>query len=499
MFAKRKQCAGCHQSLLGSADILVCSFCYTGFPFWDTPGQARPCGTAYHPGCIVAGDPFTSRRSNRSGLRFPQVAIWPSFVCEACTVRSVLDRELGHPGDRRLLMLERMRMIDLAHAWAAGTHQQYQRKLRFLQTFQHAHVGLRLFSVATLRRPDRHPDIALMWAEELFSLRPAAARRRPAHPTAAYGTIRQLRSAMSQYSTVSTLNTHGGEVTLDPHRRLQFGVVRPTDTARMSYFSRGLRARLGELTVPSAPLTFDHIQALDNYFRDRYRQAVTLLQARHWALGGLANLLFWLGWLRSLEVFSLTWADLQVVRGAYGPTLGLPAGCGLVTVRLLPETKTNRAFRPDVYMAYRTVSGLCLGHWVLRARATHLPGPAWPDDHRRIFVSANLRPWTSQFFRQEFLYPVLYSLRDQGDPILAGLDLSPGNTIADKYWSLHCYRRGARSHVSRAHPGTGMRRATPTEVYEHGRWRRQRRNEPIDLLYQEWTPFDRVQLTLCCM
>jgi hypothetical protein len=46
------------------------------------------------------------------------------FICEACTVMAVLGRELTcMSGDMQLLMLERMRLVDMAHAWAFSTLQ----------------------------------------------------------------------------------------------------------------------------------------------------------------------------------------------------------------------------------------------------------------------------------------------------------------------------------------------------------------------------------------
>jgi hypothetical protein len=41
------------------------------------------------------------------------------FICEACTVRAVLGRDLTWTSiDMQPLMLERMRLIDMAHTWA---------------------------------------------------------------------------------------------------------------------------------------------------------------------------------------------------------------------------------------------------------------------------------------------------------------------------------------------------------------------------------------------
>jgi hypothetical protein len=40
---------------------------------------------------------------------------WPNFMCEACTVRAMLDRELTGPNDWKLLCFERMRVLDIVH------------------------------------------------------------------------------------------------------------------------------------------------------------------------------------------------------------------------------------------------------------------------------------------------------------------------------------------------------------------------------------------------
>ena len=90
--------------------IRKCSFADSGFPFSD--GRlARPCKSVYHPLCIRAGLPFSSRRKNSGGLTFPDVVVWPTFVCEACTVRAVLDRELTGADDWKLMCFERMRLL----------------------------------------------------------------------------------------------------------------------------------------------------------------------------------------------------------------------------------------------------------------------------------------------------------------------------------------------------------------------------------------------------
>jgi hypothetical protein len=171
-------------------------------------------------------------------------------------------------------------------------------------------------------------------------------------------------------------------------------------------------------------------------------------------------------------------------------------GIGALLLRLLPETKTNRTTQADVLLAYRTAGGLCPGMWFHRVRRNT---PDWYiDTDSPMFVHANGTAWTSQYFRSTFLYPSLY--RQQAtDPMLAQMDGSEGNSIEERFWSLHSYKRGARSHVTRG--GTpGMRKATNDEIYEHARWaRKQSKSEAIDVIYREWNPIERIRLTLLCM
>ena len=56
---------------------------------------------------------------------FPHISLWPNFVCELCTVRCVINRELGRPGDLWLMQLERIRLLDMVHKWPTGTVANY--------------------------------------------------------------------------------------------------------------------------------------------------------------------------------------------------------------------------------------------------------------------------------------------------------------------------------------------------------------------------------------
>jgi hypothetical protein len=101
----------------------------------DTP--AIPCHTDYHLHCIRARPPFRTRLRNGAGLTMPPIRNLPNFICEACTVRAMLDRKLqDHSFDHTLLLLERIRLIDMCHNWSLGTHSHYQGKHRILHDFE---------------------------------------------------------------------------------------------------------------------------------------------------------------------------------------------------------------------------------------------------------------------------------------------------------------------------------------------------------------------------
>jgi hypothetical protein len=182
-------------------DVLSCCFATTGFLF-DDSRPALLCQTAYHVGCIRVGPPFTTRRQGSLGLQFPAVREWGTFVCEACTVRGVSQRELTGSSDWHLLCFERMRLIDMAHYWSKRTHDTYQGKLRVIRTFE-ASYDTRVLRSTPLLCPPHGREIPLMWCQEAYSLRHSPSKRHedPALSTLAFSTIRQLRSAASQFLT----------------------------------------------------------------------------------------------------------------------------------------------------------------------------------------------------------------------------------------------------------------------------------------------------------
>ena len=93
----------------------------------------------YHPKCITVGTPFCSHHFGKGtkGLQYPPCATDFPFICELCTTRTQLGRELDpqQSTDLGLLRLERMRMIDVAHAWSPKTLENACRHVRRLNKF----------------------------------------------------------------------------------------------------------------------------------------------------------------------------------------------------------------------------------------------------------------------------------------------------------------------------------------------------------------------------
>jgi hypothetical protein len=250
-------------------------------------------------------------------------------------------------------------------------------------------------------------------------------------------------------------------------------------------------------THQSVALLDRHVRFLVSDLDEKYLNACTPSLRRSLALAGLATLIFWLAWLRSSESFGLRWLDIGVVEPADGPTLDLNSGCGGVLLHLSPKTKSSRTRQANVPVAYKTLSGYHLGKWFHGARRA-----TGPSSNALVFTRENGQSWTSYYFRHAFLYPALCTLHARGDAWLMPFNDTPGNTLEAKFWSLHCFRCGARSHCTQGgrFGHHCFRKVTKPQLYEHGRWRRRHHSgEDINIVYREWTMYQRLVITLFCM
>jgi hypothetical protein len=487
--------------------VLVCHFATKSFEL-QAGKWAVPCQTRYHAQCFRLSAPFTTRLSKNGGLGFTKglASVIPLFVCECCTVRKVLQRELQRTTtDAGLLAMERMRTIDMVHNWAPSTLGNYKGRLRQIRAFGQQYK-CPVLPVPQLTAPPISDAIPLMWSQQHYSLQARQRERFEELPDddngrVGFGSIRHLRSAAALHHSWITMIENPGRVILDQQSKpIAVTACRVTDDISYKLMNTGMSRRLGDKPRQAAPLLDRHIRWMDNHFDSVYRKAIkrgNIDGARESATAAMCNLTAWLGWLRGGENFGINWDDLEVIFPQDSSSRDLPTGVGAILFRLLEQTKTDRTKAADVPIAFHTISGLCPGKWLFRLRKCTDPATMDPDmwqhDTSPLFRHADGRRWTSTYYRQTYLIPLLHQQRTEGDKYLGQF-----KNLADAFWSLHCYRSGGRSHVSVKRP-LCWRKADNSEVNEHGRWRKKKENESMAERYRQWTLRDRLMVTYLCM
>ena len=76
-------------------------------------------------------------------------------------------------------------------------------------------------------------------------------------------------------------------------------------------------------------------------------------------------------------------------------------------------------------------------------------GNSWKFATDNVFSNKHGTLWTSQHCCMMCLYPSLPEQCGNGDSLLHSHNNTPGNTIQDKFWSLHCHQWGS---VHLGHP-----------------------------------------------
>jgi len=359
-------CAGCKGSV-SSYQAIHCVFECRPFP---NPRSARApplraCGTCYHEGCIEVGAPFRTRHKDGRGLVYPLTAAASGFVCEACTLRAHVGRELSRTHkDVYLLKLERMRMIDVAHNWAPRTLTSYRSRLRFIRNFERTY-GVVCLPTLKLDTPPITPAIPLMWAMQHYALQ----KPRGSHPSSgdqvSWATARALRSAASFYNEGLMALQYPASSLRDPtskRGRLSPGRS-PTDFLGFSMMAAGMAKRMGTASKPARALRLEHV-LWNLRFRDRQYQVCTDPQMRlEIATAAFAEIAAFCGWLRGGEVFGMDAEDVEYVPPESGPAHGLREGIGFFQVDLLDSTKSSQDAKADIVFASETSSGLDGGMW----------------------------------------------------------------------------------------------------------------------------------------
>jgi hypothetical protein len=442
----------------------------------------------------------------------------PLFICECCTVRAILGRELtDHPRDSALMILERMRVLDMVHQWAPSTAVQYKGKIRIIQKFEQL-FRCQVLRIPQLTSPPTIEAIPLMWAQQYYSLQQRQWTRSTAtvsngEDRVTYGTVRTMRSAASFYHTWMALIEQPGQLIREhgSARPMQVGHCIPTDGLEYSMMSTGMSRRLGENSKPAMALMAEHVEWINAHLEHAYHASLRTSTkesepnlSHELAMAGACNLLAWLAWLRGGETFGVRWQDISMILPGDGESMALPAHVGAILIKLLEQTKTNRSSVADVVVAFTSGSGLSLGKWLQRIRS-HVDGPNptdsatdWQSDLRFVFCHSSGQPWDSTYFRHTYLLPLLQIQRLQGNAYLRQFDGTPGKSLVEAFYSMHCYRRGGRTQVSQKRSGC-TRKATVEEVNEHGRWRRNRSSESMAEQYRQWPLLDRIAITILCM
>jgi hypothetical protein len=362
------------------------------------------------------------------------------FICELCTVRSVLCRELSaSPPDHQLLCYERMRMIDAAHAWAPSTMTGIQQRLHKLAVFGSSY-GFNICKAPIISHPPNSSIIPILWAISAYTNQISRSKRRlpgeDNHIT--YNTARSLQSAASAYFQWCRMLQFPGEMYQDRDRRLLGNAyTTPTDALIATLVNKGMKKRLGVSSTPAIALQHNHIVFNQNHRTRLLQGSVEPYIHFLLAAANLVELLAWGGWLRASEVFSLNHCDISACEPDDSARFALPPGVGAILLRLLPATNGSPYVTADVILASSFASGLSpLAAWHLFCSCCHVLG--WTDGP--LFRHTDGSSWNSEYFCTHHLYPLLHLQRLAGDVALLPYDDTPGNTIEAKFYSFHTYR-----------------------------------------------------------
>jgi hypothetical protein len=315
-----------------------------------------------------------------------------------------------------------------------------------------------------------------------------------------FNTVRMLRSASSLYYTLDLHAAYPGRVQRERKRDEVRDFVMPSEESQATFATKGMARRLGIQTKQSWALSHVHVAYLNTHFHRVYAGSESWTYQHEVACAATANLLAYLGWLRAMELFSAQADDLTVVAPRDGEIHGLPAYVGAVLLNLLQETKTDPCHVANLVMPYETLSGLDLGFWAEELKKFQ------PAKEGHLFSTTHNPRWTSQYFRKVYLWPLLEQMKVEGEPSLQIFGDAPGTRIRDKVYSIHSYHRAGRSRVSRnarhdEPKPRGTRRATDTEIYEHGRWVKRGTGVAEDMAatYNQWSLVERLAITMLCM
>jgi hypothetical protein len=455
---------GCEGYITPGDQSHFCLFRKIGYEL-DGASLSR-CGNQYHPECIKVEKPFKTRLVRATlGLQYPPVMARFPFICESCTVRAVLGRELTWTsGDIQLLMLEWMCLIDMAHDWASSTLQGTERYLGWLRNFGQKY-GIDLFPAATITKPPRSAVIPLLWGILDYTLQTSW----KTGEGIMYSTARILKSAASVYHLWDKMLQFPGCMYWDRDNNvIGASHLSPAYSVIATLGNKGMRMRLGTEIRPPVALRYSHVD-FNQEFRGRHYDGCgdDWLSKYEYAAANLAETCARGGWLRAAEICSLDDEDVQIITPDNGGLHNSPIGVGAALLTLGPETKGQSSKRVDVPLADTFASETSPYYWYLKLmeckdKLGWIGGP--------LFRHSNGQRWISSYFKSTNVYPLLHIQRNLGEPSLAPYDGAPGNSIGAKFYYFGMYRRGGRSQVTMRRAGC-VRAASKAKIAKHGRWR----------------------------
>jgi hypothetical protein len=226
-----------------------------------------------------------------------------TFICEAYTVRAALGWELTWTsGDMQLLMLERMCLIDMVHAWASSTLQGIARYLGRLINFGQKY-GIKIFPKAPITQPPRSAVIPLLWGVLEYTLQTP----QKTGEKIKYNTSRSLQSAASAYHLWEKMLQFPGHMYRDRDNNvIGASHFSPTDSVIATLGNKGMSRRLGTESRPPVALRYSHV-AFNQEFRVRQYDGCgdDGLSKYEYTAANFAETCDWGGWLRALETFAL--------------------------------------------------------------------------------------------------------------------------------------------------------------------------------------------------
>jgi hypothetical protein len=167
-------------------------------------------------------------------------------------------------GDMQLLMLECIRLVDMAHAWASYTLQGIARYLCRLSNFVQKY-GIELFPKALITQPPRSAIIPLLWGVLEYTLHTS----RKTGEGIKYNTTRSLQSEASAYHIWEKMLQFPGHIYRDRDNNvIGASHLSPTYSVIAILGNKGTMRRPGTESIPPIAIRYSHV-AFNQEFRGR--------------------------------------------------------------------------------------------------------------------------------------------------------------------------------------------------------------------------------------